>query len=216
VGVIAAAFPTLGRAPDKVRDRVQLVGNPVRPDIRALFDRAYAAPVEGGPIHVLVTGGSQGARILPEAIRNRLKVQQQSRPETLEAARQIYLDAGIEAEVAPFFRDMADRLSKAHLVIGRAGASTCSELAVAALPSVLIPLKIAMDDHQTLNARALSEADAAKVIAEDDLTVESLTAALTAILSDPAGLAAMSAAARSVAIPDAAQRLADLVEQAAR
>ena len=111
---------------------------------------------------------------------------------------------------------MADRLSKAHLVIGRAGASTCSELAVAALPSVLIPLKIAMDDHQTLNARALSEAGAARVIAEDDLTVDSLTAVLAEVLSDPARLTAMSAAARSVAIPDAAARLADLVEAAAR
>jgi UDP-N-acetylglucosamine--N-acetylmuramyl-(pentapeptide) pyrophosphoryl-undecaprenol N-acetylglucosamine transferase len=117
---------------------------------------------------VLVTGGSQGARILsettprslaalPEAIRKRLKVQQQSRPETLEAARQIYLEAGIDAVVAPFFRDMAARLSEAHLVIGRAGASTCAELAVAALPSVLIPLKIATDDHQTLNAKALTD-----------------------------------------------------------
>ncbi|AYG96231.1 undecaprenyldiphospho-muramoylpentapeptide beta-N-acetylglucosaminyltransferase [Brevundimonas naejangsanensis] len=225
VGTVASAFPTLGRASDKVKARAKVVGNPVRPDIRALFDRAYAAPSADGPIHVLVTGGSQGARILsetapralaalPEAIRDRLKVQQQSRPETLESARQIYLDAGIEAEVAPFFRDMAERLSKAHLVIGRAGASTCSELAVAALPSVLIPLKIAMDDHQTLNARALSDAGAARVIAEDDLTVESLTAALEEMLADPATLAAMSAAARSVAIPDAAQRLADLVEAA--
>lgn len=162
VGSVASAFPILGRAPAKVKARAKLVGNPVRPDIRALFDRAYVAPAGDGPIHVLVTGGSQGARILsetapralaalPEAIRNRLKVQQQSRPETLESARQIYLEAGIAAEVAPFFRDMADRLSKAHLVIGRAVASTCSELAVAALPSVLIPLKIAMDDHQTLN-----------------------------------------------------------------
>ncbi|WP_312784607.1 undecaprenyldiphospho-muramoylpentapeptide beta-N-acetylglucosaminyltransferase [Brevundimonas sp.] len=227
VGGVASAFPTLGRAPEAVKARAQVVGNPVRPDIRALFDRAYVAPDGDGPIHVLVTGGSQGARILsetapralaalPEAIRSRLKVQQQSRPETLESARQIYLEAGIDAEVAPFFRDMADRLSKAHLVIGRAGASTCSELAVAALPSVLIPLKIAMDDHQTLNARALSEAGAARVIAEDDLTVDSLTAALTEVLSDPAHLAAMSAAARSVAIPDAAARLADLVEAAAR
>lgn len=225
VGGVASAFPTLGRAPEAVKARAQVVGNPVRPDIRALFDRAYVAPEGDGPIHVLVTGGSQGARILsetapralaalPETIRNRLKVQQQSRPETLESARQIYLEAGIAAEVAPFFRDMADRLSKAHLVIGRAGASTCSELAVAALPSILIPLKIAMDDHQTLNARALSEAGAARVIAEDDLTVDSLTAALMDILSDPARLAAMSAAARSVAIPDAAARLADLVEAA--
>ena len=225
VGTVASAFPTLGRAPAKVKARAKLVGNPVRPDIRALFDRAYVAPAGDGPIHVLVTGGSQGARILsetapralaalPEAIRNRLKVQQQSRPETLESARQIYLEAGINAEVAPFFRDMADRLSRAHLVIGRAGASTCSELAVAALPSVLIPLKIAMDDHQTLNARALSDAGAARVIAEDDLTVDSLTAALSDILSDAARLTAMSAAARSVAIPDAAARLADLVEAA--
>ncbi|MGH7027414.1 undecaprenyldiphospho-muramoylpentapeptide beta-N-acetylglucosaminyltransferase [Brevundimonas sp.] len=227
VGGVASAFPTLGRAPEAVKARAQVVGNPVRPDIRALFERAYVAPEGDGPIHVLVTGGSQGARILsetapralaalPEAIRKRLKVQQQSRSETLESARQIYLEAGINAEVAPFFRDMAERLSKAHLVIGRAGASTCSELAVAALPSVLIPLKIAMDDHQTLNARALSDAGAARVIAEDDLTVAGLTAALSDILSDPARLAAMSAAARSVAIPDAAARLADLVEAAAR
>ena len=226
VGGVASAFPTLGRAPEAVKARAQVVGNPVRPDIRALFDRAYVAPEGDGPIHVLVTGGSQGARILsetapralaalPEAIRSRLKVQQQSRPETLESARQIYLEAGINAEVAPFFRDMADRLSKAHLVIGRAGASTCSELAVAALPSVLIPLKIAMDDHQTLNARALSEAGAARVIAEDDVTVDNLTAVLAEVLSDPAQLTAMSAAARSVAIPDAAARLADLVEAAA-
>ena len=225
VGTVASAFPTLGRAPAKVKARAKLVGNPVRPDIRALFDRAYVAPAGDGPIHVLVTGGSQGARILsetapralaalPEAIRSRLKVQQQSRPETLESARQIYLEAGINAEVAPFFRDMADRLSRAHLVIGRAGASTCSELAVAALPSVLIPLKIAMDDHQTLNARALSAAGAARVIAEDDVTVESLTAALSEVLSNPLRLTAMSAAARSVAIPDAAARLADLVEAA--
>lgn len=225
VGGVASAFPTLGRASEAVKARAKVVGNPVRPDIRALFDRAYVAPAGDGPIHVLVTGGSQGARILsetapralaalPEAIRSRLKVQQQSRSETLESARQIYLEAGIAAEVAPFFRDMADRLSRAHLVIGRAGASTCSELAAAALPSVLIPLKIAMDDHQTLNARALSDAGAARVIAEDDLTVDSLSDALNEVLSDPAKLTAMSAAARSVAIPDAAARLADLVEAA--
>ena len=227
VNQVASAFPTLERAPAKVQGRSHLVGSPVRADIRALFDRAYAAPVEGGPIHVLVTGGSQGARILsettpralaalPEAIRRRLKVQQQSRPETMEGARQIYLEAGIEAEVAPFFRDMADRLSRAHLVVGRAGASTCAELAVAALPSVLIPLKIATDDHQRLNAGALVDAGAAEMILEDDLTVDVLTATLAAVLSDPARLAAMSAAARTAAIPDAVQRLADLVERTAR
>ncbi|MCV0413932.1 MAG: undecaprenyldiphospho-muramoylpentapeptide beta-N-acetylglucosaminyltransferase [Brevundimonas sp.] len=226
VKAVASSFPTLERAPAAVQGRAHVVGSPVRADIRALFDRPYAAPAGDGPIHVLVTGGSQGARLLsettpralaalPDPLRRRLKVQQQSRPETLEAARQVYLEAGIEAEVAPFFRDMAQRLSRAHLVVGRSGASTCAELAVAAVPSILIPLKIATDDHQRLNAKALVDAGAAQVILEDDLTVDRLAAALDGVLSDPARLSAMSTAARSVAIPDAAQRLADLVEATA-
>ena len=226
VNQVASSFPTLERAPAKVQGRAHVVGSPVRAEIRALFDRTYVASVEDGPIHVLVTGGSQGARILsettpralaalPEVLRRRLKVQQQSRPETLDAARQIYLEAGIEAEVAPFFRDMAERLSKAHLVVGRSGASTCAELAVAALPSILVPLKIATDDHQRLNAKALTDAGAAEVVLEDDLTVERLSSTLAAVLSDPARLSAMSAAARTVAIPDAARRLADLTEATA-
>ena len=226
VKAVASSFPTLVHAPAKLAGQSHVVGSPVRADIRALFDRPYAAPRGDDPIQVLVTGGSQGARILsettpralaalPEALRRRLKVQQQSRPETLEAARQIYLEAGIAAEVAPFFRDMADRLSRAHLVVGRSGASTCAELAVAALPSILIPLKIATDDHQRLNAKALVDAGAAQVILEDDLTVDRLAQALQGVLGDPARLSAMSAAARSVAIPDAAQRLADLVEATA-
>jgi UDP-N-acetylglucosamine--N-acetylmuramyl-(pentapeptide) pyrophosphoryl-undecaprenol N-acetylglucosamine transferase len=223
VGRVASSFPTLKRAPASLK--AEVVGSPVRAEIRALFDRAYEEPEADGPIQVLVTGGSQGARLLsettpralaalPEPLRARLRVQQQSRPETLEAARQIYLEAGIQAEVAPFFRDMAARLSQAHLVVGRAGASTCAELAVAALPSVLIPLKIATDDHQTLNARALTDVGAAVVLREDEVTVESLTAAIQPLLTDPSRLAAMSAAAKTVAIPDAAKRLADLVEAA--
>lgn len=227
VGQIASSFPNLQKVPQGMGARVSLIGNPVRPDIRALFDRPFSAPADGAPIHVLVTGGSQGARILseavpqalaalPEPLKARLKVQQQSRPETLEAARQIYLEAGIDAEVAPFFRDMAQRLSQAHLVIGRAGASTCSELAVTGVPSLLIPLGIAMDDHQRFNAASLADAGGAEVMLEGAVTVPTLTTALDALLSDPARLAAMSAGARSAALPDATQRLADMVEAAAR
>ena len=226
VGAVAASFPNLRLVPHGVEARVTLIGNPVRPDIRALFDRPYVAPTARGPIHVLVTGGSQGARILseavphalaalPEPLRKRLRVQQQSRPETLEAARANYAAAGIEAEVAPFFGDMARRLATTHLVIGRARASTCSELAVAALPSLLIPLKIAMDDHQRFNAASLAEAGGAEVVLEDDATVARLTAALLSLLSDPARLAAMSAGARSAALPDATAELADIVEAVA-
>jgi len=226
VRAVASSFPTLAHATPAVKAGTKVVGAPVRADIRALHDRVYASP-NGGPIRVLVTGGSQGARILSETVpralaalpvdlRVRLQVQQQSRPETLEAAEAVYREAGITAEVAPFFSDMADRLSAAHLVIGRAGASTCAELAVASLPSVLIPLRIATDDHQRLNARLLTDVGAAEMILEKDLTVERLRDVVATILNDPARLPAMSRAARSVAIPDATQRLADLVEATAK
>lgn len=225
VDAVASSFPILDKASAEVKARAVVVGAPVRADIRGLLELGYVPPGDG-PIRVLVTGGSQGARILsetvpralaalPEALRARLSVAQQSRPETMETARQVYLEAGIMAEVAPFFRDMADRLGSAHLVIGRAGASTCAELAVAGMPSVLIPLKIATDDHQRLNAKLLAEVGAAEVVLEDDVTVDRLRNVVAGVLNDDR-LSAMSRAARSVAIPDAAQRLADLVEKTAR
>lgn len=226
VGTVASAFPTLGRLPEGLKDRLAVVGNPVRPPIAALAGKPYRAPGARGDIHLLVTGGSQGARILsdtvprsvaalPGALRQRLKVVQQARPEFVDAARQVYEQAGVTAEVAPFFSDMAARLSAAHLAIGRAGASTCTELAVVGLPSVLVPLKIATDDHQRFNARGLVEAGGAVLILEDDLTAEALTKALTEILQEPGRLARMADGARATALPDAAARLADLVEAAA-
>jgi UDP-N-acetylglucosamine--N-acetylmuramyl-(pentapeptide) pyrophosphoryl-undecaprenol N-acetylglucosamine transferase len=226
VQTVACAFPTLELASAKVKAAAKVVGNPVRPEIRALYDRPYAPPGPRSEIRILITGGSQGARLLsdlppaamaklPESLRSRLKVQQQTRNESLEDARRVYTDALIQCEVAPFFRDMASRLGDAHLVIGRAGASTVCELAVAGKPSILTPLKIAADDHQTLNAKLLSDVGAAAVALEDELTVDSLAGALNALLKDPARLSRMSEAARKVAQPDAAEKLADLVEKTA-
>jgi UDP-N-acetylglucosamine--N-acetylmuramyl-(pentapeptide) pyrophosphoryl-undecaprenol N-acetylglucosamine transferase len=222
VKTVACAFPTLEKADPKLTPVV--VGNPVRPEIRALYDRSYAPPSD--QIRLLVTGGSQGARLLSETvpaavsllaepIRNRLKVEQQTRQESLDNARRIYADAAVEAQVAPFFRDMASRLEHAHLVIGRAGASTVCELAVAGLPSILVPLKIAADDHQRFNARLLTDVGAADVVNEDDVTVDGLAELLQRTLSAPQGLARMAVAARAAATPDAASKLADLVEQTA-
>ena len=221
---VACAFPTLLKASPAVMRRVHVVGNPVRPDIAALEHRDYAAP--GDTVRLLVTGGSQGARLLSELVpdamllldedlRCRLRVEQQTRIESLDFAKQTFRQAGVEAEVAPFFRNMAERLSVAHLVIGRAGASTVSELAVAAMPSILIPLKIAMDDHQTWNARLLSDVGAAVVLKEDSLSAEALAQAIQDVAGDAPGLAQRSAAARAVAIPDSAEKLADLVEDVA-
>lgn len=223
---VACAFPTLEMASPKVKARAVVVGNPVRPEIRALYDLPYEPPTAVGKIRLLITGGSQGARLLseltpeailrlPEDLRSRLEVQQQTRKESMDIARRIYADALVKAEVAPFFRDMAGRLGAAHLVIGRAGASTVCELAVAGRPSLLVPLKIAADNHQQYNAKLLADADAAAVAPEDELTVDSLSAALKALLRDPAWLENMAKGARSVARPDAAEKLADLVVRTA-
>ena len=223
---VACAFPTLLKAPPQVAEHATVVGNPVRPAIRALADLPYAPPVADGPIRILVTGGSQGARLLselvpeaiaalPEGLRQRLVVQQQTRPESMEAARRTYRNAVVDAEIAPFFRDMAGRLGAAHLVIGRSGAGSVCEFAVAGKPSILVPLAIALDDDQGQNAKLLADVGGAEVARESQLTVESLSGALEKLLSNPARLARMAAAARSVAIPDAAERLADVVEETA-
>ncbi len=225
---IACAFPTLQKAPARVAARAVVVGNPVRPEIQALYERPYEPPPETshGEVRLLITGGSQGARLLsemtpraiaalPEAIRRRLKVQQQTRPEAIERARETYAAANVEAEIAPFFERMAERLAACHLMIGRAGASTVCEIAVAGRPSILVPLKIALDDDQGQNARLLAAAGGAEVLNEDQLSIESLSALIRALIEDPARLVKMAAAAKAVAKPDAADRLADLVETTA-
>jgi len=224
---IACAFPTLLKAPPKVAGQAVVVGNPVRPAIRELADLPYSPPGAEGPVRLLVTGGSQGARLLselvpeavaalPDALRQRLVVQQQTRAESMESARRTYRNAVVDAEIAPFFRNLAGRLGAAHLVIGRSGAGSVCEFAVAGKPAILVPLAIALDDDQGQNAKLLADAGAAEVARESQLTVATLASALEKLLTNPERLARMAAAARSVAIPDAAERLADLVEQTAQ
>jgi UDP-N-acetylglucosamine--N-acetylmuramyl-(pentapeptide) pyrophosphoryl-undecaprenol N-acetylglucosamine transferase len=224
---VACAFPALGKALPSVAARAVVVGNPVRPEIRALANLPYAPPSAKGSINLLITGGSQGARLLselmpvaiaqlPEDLRTRLKVQQQTRAESMDAARRTYADALVEAEIAPFFRDMAGRLKAAHLVVGRAGSGTVNEFAIAGKPAILIPLGIAVDDDQGQNAKVLEAAGGAVVLRENALTVDVMADALKELLTDPERLTRMSAAARTIAKPDAAERLADLVEMVAR
>ncbi len=226
VKTVACAFPTLKKAPKGVAERAVRVGNPIRPPIRALAEIPYIPPEPNGPLRLLVTGGSQGARLLselvpeavkalPEDLRKRLHVVQQTRAESMNLARRVYRDAMVDAEIAPFFRDIAGRLRDAHLVIGRAGAGSVCEFAVAGKPSVLVPLAIALDDDQGENAKFLEDAGAAEVAREHQLTVQTLSGALETLLTNPRRLARMARGARAVAIPDAAERLADLVEQTA-
>lgn len=218
-GRLALSLRPTARVPDGTA--TELTGNPVRPDIQALINAPYAPPV--GPIHLLILGGSLGARVfsdivpsalnaLPEALRSRLIVTQQCRAEDLDRVRAMYDAAGVVADLAPFFADVAARLAEAHLVIARAGASTVAELAVSGRPAILVPLPGAIDNHQDANARSLSETGGAWLIPQSDFTVPHLTERLTALLSDPEGLVRAAAAIRTAARPDAAVRLADLVE----
>ncbi|MBX6747057.1 MAG: undecaprenyldiphospho-muramoylpentapeptide beta-N-acetylglucosaminyltransferase [Acetobacteraceae bacterium] len=197
-----------------------VVGNPVRPALAALAGRGYVAP--DGALRLLVLGGSLGARVfadvvpeavaaLPSALRKRLVVAQQCRPEDLNRVRAAYDGAGVPAELSPFFPDVAGRLAMAHLVISRAGAGTVAELACAGRPALLVPLPHAIDDHQDANARALAEAGAAWILRQPEFTPTTLSARLATLLADPATLAATAAAAARLAQPEAAKRLADLV-----
>ena len=220
---IATSFPDTARVPGNRAGLVTHVGNPVRAAIAALCAGHYDPPAPDGPFRLLVTGGSQGARIfadvvpaavaaLAPALRQRLKVSQQCRPEDLAGVERRYAEAGVEARLAPFFTDMPARLGEAHLLVCRAGASTIAELAAAGRTAILVPLPVAADDHQSANGRALVAAGAATMIEQDSFTPERLARELTALMVAPAQLAARAAAARRFARPDAAGALADLVE----
>jgi UDP-N-acetylglucosamine--N-acetylmuramyl-(pentapeptide) pyrophosphoryl-undecaprenol N-acetylglucosamine transferase len=205
-------------------DRARLVetGNPVRPAIAALRGSDYPALTPDGPFHVLVLGGSQGARILsevipaacaklPDGLRRRLRLAQQARAEDIEAVRRVHGESGVAAELATFFDDVPTRLARAHLVISRSGASTVAELAMIGRPAILVPYLHAADDHQTANARALEKAGGAWVMPHSAFTPETLAERLAALVAAPASLARAAAAARALGRPEAARALADLV-----
>ena len=221
---VASGFTRLDRMPDEAVHAV--TGNPVRAQVLAAREAEYVPPASGGEIRLLVLGGSLGARILsetvpraiaelPEDLRLRLKVVQQTRQESLDSAREIYADAGVQAELSPFFRDMGRLYAETHLVISRSGASSVSEIAAIGRPALFVPLAIAMDDHQTANAEGLVRAGAADMITEPDFTVDHLRARLETLLSDGEALDARARLARTEGHPDAHERLADLIAQAA-
>jgi UDP-N-acetylglucosamine--N-acetylmuramyl-(pentapeptide) pyrophosphoryl-undecaprenol N-acetylglucosamine transferase len=221
VRAIAANFPLVRFLP-KDRSKIVYTGNPLRPEVVALANAPYDTPQPGGPLRLLVFGGSQGARVfservptsvdaLPPEIKARLEIVQQCRAEDLEGVRRVYERMGVKAELAPFYKNMPQRIAAAHLVIARAGAGTVSELAAIGRPAILVPLPHALDDNQTPNAEALVEAGGGWRVAQKDFTPERLTAMLETAFTDPKGLAGCAAAARRLAKTDATARLADLV-----
>lgn len=223
VDAIATSCGEVDRLSPSLADKVTLVGNPVRADVLALRDKPFPAFTSDSLFRILVTGGSQGARVLsqvvpdglamlPPALRSRLQVIQQCRPEDIEAVRQRYAGHGIPAELATYFEDMQERLADAHLFIGRAGASTIAELTAVGRPAILIPLPIATDDHQAANTREIVAAGGARSIRQEKFTAVELAKQIQAMAQHPETLANAAHAAWNCGYPNAAADLADLVE----
>ncbi|HQU03216.1 MAG TPA: glycosyltransferase, partial [Acidocella sp.] len=174
-------------------------------------------------IEILILGGSLGAKIfatlipsalalLPEYLRERLVVMQQCRQDDLAQADAIFTSAKIKATLSPFFNDVAEHLSRAHLVIARAGASTVAEIAVAGRPAIFIPLPNAIDDHQRANADALTSCGAAWRMDQALLTPQVLANKIETLLNEPKTLEAAAASAAAQGRPAVAETLADLVQ----
>jgi len=198
-------------------------GNPVRPAVLEAAKVPYAALREGEPFRLLVFGGSQGAQffsdavpaavaLLPAAKRRRLAVTQQARAEDAVKVEAAYAELGVEAQVSPFFTDMAARIAAAHLVISRSGASTVSEIAVIGRPALLVPYPYALDHDQAANAAALAAAGGAEVHPQSSLSPERVAGLVGGLMDEPERLVAMAAAAKSAGKPDATRLLADLTE----
>lgn len=249
VDAIATAYMEVERLDPKLWAKVHRVGNPVRAEVLALRGEPFPSFSEDSLFRVLVTGGSQGASILsevvpdglamlPPALRHRLQVTQQCRPEDIEAVRARYAAHQIPAELGTYFEDMATRLADTHLFIGRSGASTIAELTAVGRPAILIPLPIATDDHQTINAREMVSAGGARAIAQPPMTVlnpdnysgdrrnqilsdraeqlqrlsKEICLQIQAIAQNPGTLANAAHAAWNCGLPNAVSDLADLVE----
>jgi UDP-N-acetylglucosamine--N-acetylmuramyl-(pentapeptide) pyrophosphoryl-undecaprenol N-acetylglucosamine transferase len=220
VSGVAVGFKQVGVVPS-----VPLVetGNPVRPMVEAVRDVPYPARQPSDPLRLVVFGGSQGARFFSEALPPALKmldskerelfsILQQAREEDEAALRSAYADLGVDAEIAPFVKNMPEEISKAHFVIARAGASSVTELAVIGRPSLLVPFPGSLDGDQAANAIAMAEAHGAHIIKQAELDTGRLAGILRTAINEPNAMAEMAQSARQTGIADAAQRLADCVE----
>lgn len=215
-----------GTWPTDLPDGVEgtYTGNPVR---SAVLDKAaapYVAPE--GALNLLVIGGSQGARILsnvvpaaiaalPADLRERITVSHQARGEDEARVKAFYQEAGIAADVQPFFSDVHERMERAQLVISRSGASSVADVTVIGRPAILVPFAAATGDHQTANARGVVEAGGAVALSEKEFTVDAVAKAITDILTQPRRAHDMAQAALSIGRPDATERLVALVEELA-
>ncbi len=226
VSRIATGFPEIKGLGAALAAKTRYTGNPVRPAVIAAAATPYP-DFDDGRLQLLVTGGSQGARVMAEVVpaalallsaeqRARVRLTMQARGEDKERVAAACAEMQFPVELADFFADLPARIAGAHLVVGRSGASTVSELAVIGRPSILVPFPHALDQDQAANAAILAAAGAATVIPQTEFTPERLSQSLRGALADPAALQAAARAAKAAGVADAAERLAELVLGIAR
>lgn len=217
---VMEAFP--GSFGSKVVTRC--TGNPVRADVAALAEPQQRMASREGPVRLLVVGGSLGAlainECLPQALaqldaERRPQVRHQCGERHLELTRKAYERAGVEADIQPFIKDMAAAYEWADLVLCRAGALTIAELCAAGLGAILVPFPHAVDDHQTHNAQYMVKARAAVLIPQPRLTADTLAQTLSELAAERNQLINMAQAARSLARPDATERVVNYCLEAA-
>ncbi len=191
-------------------------GNPVRREFLDADERA----IDATPVRVLIFGGSQGAHAINLALvdaaprlarASSLSIVCQTGPRDFDMVADAFRTSGVPGRVERFIDAMDREMGQAGLVVSRAGATTLAELTAAGRPAILIPLPTATDDHQRRNAEALAAAGAAELLDQRDLTGELLADRIMALAADRAARKAMSAAARRLARPDAADRITDVV-----
>jgi len=206
--------------PGSFAQREETVGNPVRAEIAAITPPELRLANRQGPLRLLVLGGSQGARVLNNAVPTALaalgagmpvQVRHQSGEKLHAEALQAYADAGVQASVEPFIADMAEAFAWADLVVCRSGASTLAELCAVGVGSVLVPFAAAVDDHQTRNAEYLVERGAAVLLKQDETLATQLEGVLRDLSENSARRMQMANAARALAKVDAAERIADII-----
>ena len=203
------------------KKNTHLTGTPARPEILNLPSRTEAAEHFGlnpNQTTLLVTGGSQGAYRLNQliaSVANLLPVEIQilhiAGPNDLPRIQAEHPQQRPGYKLIGFCDQMPSAYALADLAVARSGASTLTEISLAGLPSVLVPYPYAADDHQTANAKVFADAEAAKLLQEKDLSSSSLAELLSKLLTNPGALKQMSTAAKSLAIPDAADQVASLI-----
>jgi len=215
---IVSRIATAYESPTKLwGTKATLTGIPVRAEFFAIPARAPAEP-----FHVLITGGSQGARIINRTVmaaadllavqKKRIRIVHQTGEHDYSDVRASYTRHEIDAEVLPFIGDMAERFAQADLIVCRAGAITAAEVAAAGRAAIFIPFGASTDSHQLRNAQEMQRAGAARLIPEPQLTAERLTQEIFALLDRPADLQAMAASARGLSKPHAVQEIVDMIE----